>query len=245
MKIALVTSEVTYIPHNYDHLILPLLEHSAVVALIEVGNRSPNLLAKAMGLAVLGVKGVAAHLARNTLFPSSKIRRKKCQQLKKQYAKFESMNDQSAIDFLVKEKIDLVINLRTRCIYKEKVLQIPRLGCINVHHGILPKYRGTMCDLYALYEGRPAGFSVHKMEKRVDAGVIYRIQEVASGDMNYPEYLAKTNAYELEVLTSLIDEVQASGKLPDGTANTSNDKIHTKNPDRKLIKKMLNKGMHL
>ncbi|MBH48926.1 MAG: hypothetical protein CME71_12230 [Halobacteriovorax sp.] len=246
MNIALVTSEVTYIPHNYDNLILPLLKLGSVKLLIELENRSLALFLKAAGLRVLGAKRVSYHLARNNFCTSSKLRELACKEQAKTSKKIKTMNSEQALTLMSEHHIDLIINLRTRCIYKREILESTRLGCINVHHGILPLYRGTMCDLYALSEGRAAGFSVHKMERKVDAGEIFRIQEVSNDYKNYADYLALTNQFELKVLTDLIEEIESLDALPKGLANTSKAKpIYTKNPDKKTIAKMLEKGMLL
>lgn len=246
MKIALVTSEVTYIPANYDRLIMPLMEHPSVCMLIEIKNRSPSLLLKGAALTLMGAKQVAKNLALNTIKTSTVRRRELAKKHDLHFTQVSDMNSDEAYELIKKYNIDLIINLRTRCIYRQKILEAPKLGCINVHHGILPKYRGTMCDLYALYENRAAGFSVHKMEKRVDAGGIYRVQEVSKGDLNYCAYLSKTNIFELNVLRDLIDEIVKQGKLPDPIPNQSNEKIsYTKNPTSDVIKMMLAKGMKL
>ena len=70
----------------------------------------------------------------------------------------KTMKDPRIIAWIRGQDIDLVINLRTRCIYRSEVLDASKLGCINIHHGLLPLYRGAMCDLFALSENRPAGF---------------------------------------------------------------------------------------
>lgn len=246
MKIGLVTSEVTYIPDNYDQLILPLLKREEVCLLIQLKNRSPSLAFKALALIALGVAGIGKLLLRNTLFTSTKKRMFACNKNAVHFVELSHMNDQAALKLVKEHQLDVLINLRTRCIYRGEILSAPRLGCINVHHGLLPRYRGTMCDLYALYEGRAAGFSVHKMEKRVDAGEIYRVQEVASQILDYPQYLALINKHELEVLNTLIDEITKTQNLPNGIPNTrEHGVVHTKNPDRAVIKAMLAKGMKL
>lgn len=214
--------------------------------LIELKNRAPALLLKSIGLAAMGVTGVARELSCNTLFTSSKKRQQACMANDVAFLQLPHMNGPEAIKLIKDQQIDLIINLRTRCIYRGEILHAPRLGCINVHHGLLPTYRGTMCDLYALYEGRPAGFSIHKMEKRVDAGLIYRVQEVATGDLDYVAYLSKTNSFEFDVLKDLIAEIERLDRLPDGIENRALEKvIHTKNPTREVIKMMQAKGMKL
>lgn len=214
--------------------------------LIELKNRESKLILKALGLALLGAPGVGKQLALNTLRTSSKKRKRICQEQNVEYKKIKTMNSSLALKIIKEHKIDLIINLRTRCIYKEEILNAPTFGCINVHHGLLPNYRGTMCDLYAIYEGRPAGFSVHQMEKKVDAGAIYRVQEVSNEEKDYCKYLSQTNQFELEVLSDLIKEIEQLNKLPESVLNQISGKaIYTKNPDKEIIKLMLAKGMKL
>ena len=85
---------------------------------------------------------------------------------------FDNPNSPDFLEFVKNHQTDLLINARTRFIYKSKILKLPRLGAINIHHGLLPEFRGTMCDLWALYNNRPTGFSIHVMEKKIDNGGI-------------------------------------------------------------------------
>lgn len=53
---------------------------------------------------------------------------------------------------------------------------IPRLGMLNVHHELLPEYRGAQSVLWQIHDGsRVTGYSIHEMTERIDAGrVLYR-----------------------------------------------------------------------
>src|SRR5690606_39404976 len=50
-------------------------------------------------------------------------------------------------------------------------------GAINIHMGVSPYYRGSSCNFWALYDGRPeyVGATIHKLsrseERRVGKGV--------------------------------------------------------------------------
>ena len=162
---------------------------------------------------------------------------------------FNHANDLEFIKFVESQNIDLIVNARTRDIYKNKILKTPRLGCINIHHGLLPNYRGTMCDLYALFENRPAGFSIHKMEKKIDDGDIVQVVPVTLPDSinakNFPEHIYQSSIIEGETLAKLFEKIEQDQKLPAMIKNTSSDVIYTKNPDRNTIKKMIKKGMKL
>jgi len=53
------------------------------------------------------------------------------------------------------------------------VLALPRLGCINVHASLLPKYRGAAPIQWALIEGETTtGVTIMRMNERMDEGDI-------------------------------------------------------------------------
>ncbi len=54
------------------------------------------------------------------------------------------------------------------------LLEAPRLGCLNAHHGWLPEIRGMWSTVWAIAEGRPdwVGMSVHWMDAGLDTGPI-------------------------------------------------------------------------
>lgn len=247
LKVVLVTSQVTYMPQNYLHLFEELLQLSAthIHALILLKNCDRSTLLSTLGLPFLGAKRIGAQLAKNMMELPLKKREKLFMSYGIPTYGFNSMNDQKAIDYIKREKIDLIVNIRTRCLYKEPILRSPRLGCINIHHGLLPEYRGTLCDLYALTEGRPAGFSIHVMEKKVDNGPILARVEVSSHDKHYLNYLKKTEPLEAKELHKLFTEVAQTQKLPTGQANTTQNKIYTKNPTRQQIQTFLQQGFKL
>lgn len=53
------------------------------------------------------------------------------------------------------------------------VLNIPRLGCVNVHSSLLPKYRGAAPINYAIWKGeKETGVTTMKLVSKMDAGPI-------------------------------------------------------------------------
>jgi len=62
-------------------------------------------------------------------------------------------------------------------------LDIPHLGCINVHASLLPKYRGVAPIQWAIVNGeRKTGITIMKMDEGLDTGDILLAQEVSIGD---------------------------------------------------------------
>lgn len=247
MKIVLVTSQITYVPENsFDFYEELLRKNSASIAgLFIVRNLSFSLLIKIAWLYIMRCNNIANTLARNVLgLPNKKIER-----LFGRYnlpvIKLSSVNDRKIINWIKTNQTDLVVNFRARCIFKKELLEAPRLGCINIHHGILPKYRGLFCDLYALAGNRPAGFTIHKMSEEIDAGNIYLTRTASKGEKDYREYLSQLASKESAALSEFINLIEKDNKLPEGTPNMINDKIITKTPSAEEIKKMLVKGIIL
>lgn len=53
------------------------------------------------------------------------------------------------------------------------VLELPALGCINVHSSLLPKYRGAAPINWAILNGEPeTGVTIMHMAEALDAGDI-------------------------------------------------------------------------
>ena len=58
-------------------------------------------------------------------------------------------------------------------ILKRPAFSVPRLGCINLHSGKVPDYRGAAPAFWELYNGEThVGITIHKVEERLDAGNI-------------------------------------------------------------------------
>jgi methionyl-tRNA formyltransferase len=68
---------------------------------------------------------------------------------------------------------DLVISVSCPQIFGPALLELPRLGCINVHSARLPHYRGVLPTFWALAEGESStGVTVHYMSPGIDGGDI-------------------------------------------------------------------------
>jgi len=67
---------------------------------------------------------------------------------------------------------DLGLSLGNSYIGK-KVYSIPRLGMLNIHHEILPKFRGAQGVIWQIHEGsRETGYTIHEIDSSIDTGRI-------------------------------------------------------------------------
>ncbi|MFT6069171.1 MAG: methionyl-tRNA formyltransferase [Bacteriovoracaceae bacterium] len=241
-------------PDNYLDLFENLLQlnSSWVSGLVLLDNLDTKTTLQSIALPFLGAKDIGLQLLRNIVELPLRKREKVFKNLKIPVLNWQSMNSKEAIDYVLKNKIDLIVNLRTRCIYKKEILNAPKIGCLNIHHGLLPDYRGTFCDLYALTEGRKAGFSIHEMVEKIDAGKLHKVVPVASKEeikiknkYSYLNYLKKTAQVEAKALYELCLEIDKRRSFPEGEPNITEKKIFTKNPTKKQIKEFINQGFVL
>ena len=68
-------------------------------------------------------------------------------------------------------------------ILPKSFLKIPRLGCINVHGSLLPKYRGAAPIQWAVLNGdKVTGITTMYMDEKMDTGDMILKEEVEIGD---------------------------------------------------------------
>ncbi len=66
---------------------------------------------------------------------------------------------------------DLLVSVACPYILKNELLSLPPLGCINIHHAPLPRYKGMMPTFWQMYHGEQnVGLTIHTMAARVDEG---------------------------------------------------------------------------
>ena len=90
-----------------------------------------------------------------------------------------SVND---ADYVGKVKAlgpDLIVSVAAPEIFRADILGAARLGCVNIHSGRLPKYRGMMPNFWQMLHGESeATVTVHEMAEKLDAGAVLGTVEV-------------------------------------------------------------------
>ena len=85
----------------------------------------------------------------------------------------ERVRDEVFMDELERLKPDVIVVAAFGQILPERILNIPRYGCINVHASLLPAYRGAAPIQWAVIDGlEETGITIMYMEKGLDTGDI-------------------------------------------------------------------------
>jgi methionyl-tRNA formyltransferase len=84
---------------------------------------------------------------------------------------------------------DLFVVVAYGEIMKQHLLDMPKLGCINLHASLLPKYRGAAPIQHAIINGETeTGVTIMHMVKKMDAGDMIQTVKVPIGpDTTYGE----------------------------------------------------------
>ena len=92
-------------------------------------------------------------------------------------------NNIEFIDKIKELNPDVICVVAYGKILPESILNIPRLGCINVHGSLLPKYRGAAPIQWAVINGdKTTGITTMYMDKGMDTGDMILKEEVEIGD---------------------------------------------------------------
>lgn len=94
----------------------------------------------------------------------------------------KSINAQNVVEELRSLNLDLLVVAAFGQLLRTPVLRLPRLGCVNVHASLLPKYRGAAPINWALIHGETeTGVTTFLMDEGMDTGPILLQRAVAVG----------------------------------------------------------------
>tara|TARA_B100001142_G_scaffold318764_1_gene361312 strand:+ start:650 stop:1594 length:945 start_codon:yes stop_codon:yes gene_type:complete len=91
--------------------------------------------------------------------------------------------DHEEINFISNKEIDIIIVAAYGLILPERILKIPKYGCLNVHASLLPKWRGAAPIQRSIMAGdKKTGISYMLMDKGLDTGPVILQKETQIGE---------------------------------------------------------------
>lgn len=96
-----------------------------------------------------------------------------------------------------------------------RILQVPARAAVNCHPSLLPRYRGPDPIAAAILRGDPeSGVTFHQMERRFDAGAVYRASAVpVAPDADWPALCHALCEEAGRQVVSVLDDI-AAGSAP-------------------------------
>lgn len=104
-------------------------------------------------------------------------------------------------DFLVVEDYGLIL--------PTKLLEVPKFASLNIHHSLLPKYRGSSpAPAVILSDDKVTGVSIIKMSAKVDVGDVFAQKEYTlKPDETTDSLLNELNLLGGELAVSVINDI--------------------------------------
>src|SRR3972149_8833640 len=94
----------------------------------------------------------------------------------------ESLSDPEFLRSIKEYAPDVIVVAAYGKIIPPELLVIPRLGCVNIHASLLPKYRGAAPIQRAIMAGaRKTGVTIMQMDEGMDTGTILSQAEIPVG----------------------------------------------------------------
>lgn len=125
-------------------------------------------------------------------------------------------DSEETIKILEDMKPDVIVVAAYGQLLPERILKIPRLGCVNVHASLLPKLRGASPIQTAIVRGETkTGVTIMQMARGMDTGDILSRREVEIGNMNgsaLHDLLAEVGG---ELLTETLEAMDERNIMPE------------------------------
>jgi len=128
----------------------------------------------------------------------------------------ESIKSESALQFFTRVQPDAVVIIAYGQIVPTSLLEIPRLGWINLHASMLPKYRGAAPINWAIVNGdRYTGISTMQVDAGMDTGAMLIQQQMQIGaDETAPELAARMAHAGAPLMMSTLVALDRDAILP-------------------------------
>lgn len=221
----LTTNDQVFLPHFFDRLFSKIGSEVVGVAIVNDPNfgRFLRKSLKFMGFWIFAgemLRQLRIRIIRlfySVLSPSKKLSLQSvCRKYNIPCFPVERVNSKSFHQVLKEKKIDLLVSVACPQILKKKLLDIPSRGCINIHYGLLPHYRGMYPSFWVLAnDEKETGVSVHYMVEKIDAGdILVQIKENIKPDDTFCSLVKR-----LKTTIGPTALIQAIEKIRDG--NTS------------------------
>ena len=126
----------------------------------------------------------------------------------------ENINDEESIKRIKEFNPDIILVVAYGQILSGHILNIPKIGCINIHGSLLPKYRGAAPINRAIINGeKETGITFMFMKEKVDAGeIIFQDKIDILPDETCGELYYRLSDLSANALPKLLEKIK-SGKI--------------------------------
>lgn len=111
---------------------------------------------------------------------------------------------------------DLLVSIAASQILRQPLLDVPPMGCINLHSAPLPRYQGMMPNFWTMVHGeREAAVTVHYMVEALDAGdiIVQLPVPIRPGDALH-DLMVRSKQVGVRALLQAVEQIERGTARP-------------------------------
>lgn len=121
----------------------------------------------------------------------------------------ESINSEKSLNKLRALQPDLLISIAGNEIFKKDLINLAPKGCLNLHTGLLPKYRGLMPTFWAMKNKEEyIGVSVFFVDEGIDSGPIIEQEKLGIKGLSQNEVILLTKKIGMDLIVAAIKKIK-------------------------------------
>lgn len=229
MKVAIITQEdYFFIPENIKKIV-NRFGSSAIETILLVDskgsiNNKKSLFIRGFGL-IQSIKYGIKVLHKKLIFFLNLIKLSKnntysiagiAKHFKIPFSIVNDINEDEIVEKLEALDLDIIISFSAPVVFKDRLLNASKLGCINLHCSYLPSYAGLFPSFWVLFKNEKfTGCTIHRMDSKIDNGDILMQKEIEiSNDDTIFSLLSKTKSIGGDLMVKVIEELYQNKLKP-------------------------------
>ncbi len=127
-----------------------------------------------------------------------------------------NINSKESIAIIKSWEPDVLVSINFDQILKKRVIKIPKITTLNMHPGLLPKYKGVWPSFWKLHNGEKyAGVTIHHLNEKIDEGAIIAQRKFRIHKNETSFHLALRSAqHGSQLLIKTLQKMKKGIKLP-------------------------------
>lgn len=118
----------------------------------------------------------------------------------------KKINNPASLKKIKSFEPDLLISVTGNQIFRQPLLDLAPLGCLNLHSALLPKYRGIMPSFWVLKNNEEkTGVSVFFVDEGIDTGPILVQKEIVIGDRTQDQLIRDSKIIGMDAIIEGIE----------------------------------------
>lgn len=243
----LTTEDPIYLPSFYERVLATYGEQTKEVCIVpplykgQTPTRAAWRYYRTFGAD--GVRGLVARVAQ------AKLRRRSISAACSRHGVASSVvpdvNAPAFLEHLREIGADLLVSVSCPQIFKTDLIDLPALGCLNIHGAALPLYRGVMPSFWMLANGEnDAGVSIYFVNEKIDAGELCGQRVFAiEPEETLDEFLRRSKAIAADLLIEVLQKLER-GELTRAPLDLSKGSYYSW-PDKEAVRRFRAAGRRL